>query len=45
MLQRCLNFLSLFVNDVEIEMFKGGDTNENFISANSKYTDARNNLC
>lgn len=43
MLQCYLNFLSLFVNNVEIEMFKGGDTNENFVLANSKCTDVSNN--
>ena len=45
MLQCYLNFLSLFVNNVEIEMFKGGNTNENFVSANNKYADVSNNLC
>jgi len=45
MLQCYLNFISLFVNNVEIEMFMGGDTNKNFVLANSKYTDVSNNLC
>jgi hypothetical protein len=45
MLECYLNFLSLFLNNVETEMFKGGDTNENFVLANGKYTEVSNNLC